>query len=402
MKRMLATGLVTFAALTGWMMASAALAEDVKVHVVGEGEPNPAPVTDSPKPTVAQPAPAAADKLAHSGDYMVDHILGQLKLSPEQIAAVNAVIKDHKSKTDAELADLRKQLEEVGAETRKAWMANKDNPEASARQREELQDRYQALMAQLQKKMSSSRDDLSARLQAALDADTAARFKTMLEEFTTPEGRARKQARNMVPYYTGGVELTEEQKQRIQTVLADKLAENYRKSAEVVEACKPLYEQQREAYRQNDTAKIEELRKQIAAAYAPLRENWTEVQKAVEAQLTPQQQEQLTEQRRQRQATANEGWIRSATWRFKSVKLTDQQQTQVKALSEAARKALDDIPPDNRDYTQRTSLVQQLGKDIEALLTDEQKKELSNTSRRYYYRRGGYRPGDNSGGESRE
>jgi hypothetical protein len=377
-------------ALAMWL-APPAHAEDVKVRVVGEPDAQPAPAEPQADRESQSPANADADadtSFPRTGDHQLDYLLRErLELTDRQAAAVRPLLEAYRAQVKAsreavrdEVTDLYKQMGEArrAGDTDKVRELMRRSRDASKARRERL---------------AQGRSELLTRLGELLTPEQAEDLTRLREELEgTPMGRARQMARSLLYVATRGVtDLTAAQRRRMIDAITLRILPAMKERAALAEKIAPLQAAATEAYVNKETDKAKALRQQIrelynqanadAPAYARI------AREEADKVLTADQRTARDRQQRAYQAKVASSWIRWATYRAEKVRdLTPAQQEKIRQLKSAAHNVL--VTLETRDYKSRRELTEQLRKDVEAVLTDQQQKQLQEQARSPYARRG--------------
>jgi Spy/CpxP family protein refolding chaperone len=366
--------------LMAWLGGSgAALADDVSVKVITPDKAPPPKATDPATPDPAKAAGAAkpADAL-QSGDRRIDGLLGGLDLTADQVAKiqplVEPILKDLKAGRDAvqkKQDELSKQIEQGG--------------DAAKPARDELD--------KLTNDSRAKRDELRKQLLEKVDPVLTDSQKTKLKELSAsgqPTGPGGGPGRGNPLGGRGGfgggasgvvsgmldragIKLTDDQQKKVDEKLAALVKDAGAKFQELRDKMQALREKTRQAGGDADAQKeLDALGPKMMQQFA---DSIKTASDAVRELLDPEQQKKFDDSLAKVGQDRNRMTVDGMVRRADRAGLTDDQKKKVADLAKAAGEAMDKLKSDDRDG--RDQLQQQLTKDVEALLTDEQKTKFN-------------------------
>ncbi len=364
------------------LLAGGVRGEDVKVKVI-DGDDPPAEQPSSPEASTTGTARA---KLAASGDWYVDRALGKLELADEQVPRLNAVTQAHHTSVEAGRKEYYKRSMEYGKRMREVYKSG-DKEQLTA-----LQAEWSASSNEFRLSAEQQRRRLVEQLKAELTPAQADAMQEELDSYTTPAGQARRAASGLAQGYTRGIEVNDEQLKQIEAVLAKGLTDIYKDQKQFGEKLRQLGMQYTQARNAGDAKQAEAIRAQIRGLYQARSGSYARLREQAESVLTESQRQTLVKQRLEQKSQYARSYLDYALTPYRKLSLSEQQQADVAAARRAAEEAFAEL--DHSDWQARRELVAQLRRDIELLLTDEQKAELAETRRPPARGRG---PGDEPG-----
>lgn len=348
MKTLAFSGLAALLAVA-WMAApTAGLADDVNVKVIKPDAPAPSP----------SPAPARTDSpIKFDTGGFGDRAFRGLNLTAEQVKSIQPMVDPIAQEIKANNEDLRKKMDDLRAKGGTRDDMGKLFAEAREKNdklRAQLLEKVGPLLTDAQK--TQLKDQLASRGPGG------------------PGGPGRFNPQDMV---TGmldraGLNLTEDQKKKIGDKLAATLKEQEAQGREMFQKMRELGEQTRKE------GGDPEAQKELDALRGKMRDQFDAGMKAVSdqirAELTPEQQTKFDEGQAKLRAEGNRFAIQGVARRADRAGATDDQKKKIEELTKAAAEAVDKLKADDR--TGRDQLLEQLRKDVRALLSEDAQKKF--------------------------
>ncbi|MDD4889364.1 MAG: hypothetical protein PHU85_05500 [Phycisphaerae bacterium] len=343
------------------------------------GRPVPPPQTGAPG-SFNDPDPFGRPSILAplAGDGAIDQALRRVSLTAEQKAKLAPIVEaaaaqrkaDWKEFVDADRPATRKLVEarnRLDAEhvPMKEWR-NDAGFKAAVADREKLAKSREELGAR-------RRHEVAEKIVAALTPEQAKLFgEWETETAQTAQGQAWRTAVTlMFRFAPKELNLSADQQRRILELLRRRMEESGAKNQRDYDRMNALTE--RVGDNKDDAAaraELEQLRRKSSAAYAA---EMKAICQDVEMLMTPEQQKQCREIRKERASTTARMWIDPLSARYQKLGLTAEQKQKIDALVAAARDAM--VGAEFGDLESR-DLVEQLNNDVVQLLTDQQKATL--------------------------
>lgn len=351
-----------------------AVAEDVKVIVIEPDKPATTGQTSGASGQ-QQPAPATesgqAVELMRTNDRTMTGMLRGLNLTAAETTKVNTLIKGFEDAREAERAKVRQNVEALTTKLR--GLEDQRGEEAQAL-RDQIRDAYRGGYSGYR----DERDKLLDSIGEALGPDKAAKLKEIRENWNTPAAEAQRNARGITSRMFEGVDLTEEQSQKINQAIASRMQKMAEQQEKTADQRAELMTKLREAREKNDEEAQQALRDELRKLMPDFRQEMQAAREEINQFLTAEQRAKLETQRQERTNEMNERIISSTTRPLENLKLTDDQKQQVGNLSKAARDALGQTD----DWNARRELVDKLRQDIAQVLNEEQRKSYESANTR--------------------
>lgn len=367
-------------------------ADDVTVKTIKPDPADPAAkpttpadptATPAPKPPVAPAAPAASpwgvtpgSKWIDTGIMRVSLALSSAKLTDDQVEKIKAAIADIRKQMTDQNKPQQDELTKLQAEMSK----NRDRDKAA-----EVWQQWQEIAKTMQQQADKSCPAMEEKFLPLLTDDQRKKYDDAMEESSeTPAGNAKRYARSMLwKYYAAG--LTEEQQTQMREVYAKKLEEFYKGPGNEDYAKKTMELSTRmfKARQAGDTKEAEALQAEYQKLTQPMTDLIKAADKEAEQLLTAEQRDKLKAANLERNKQTTEYSLKGVTLPLDELGLTDQQKAKSTELVDAARKAMDEMAPE--EWMKKYELGQQLKKDIAELLTPEQQAKFKKAHIVYTY-----------------